>query len=134
MTPITLGAVRAVELVHHRAVSLSGLSEQLKGVVAMAPEAIVVGRSGGTAAAFSTMPDESTTTDEVTKFVQTLLAHGRIDFSKTKAPKPKSALALGAVGALEKTKPPKLTSPSTHRIVTKGRKKTLVRIRFLCRR
>lgn len=132
MTPITLGAERVVEVVHHRAVPLGGISKQLKGVVAMAPEALVVGKSGRAAAAFSAMPDASTTTDEVTKFVETLLAHGRIDFGGEKTVKPKSSLALGAVGALGKAKLPKLASLPTHRIVTKGGKKILMRIRFTC--
>lgn len=134
VTPIILGAERAVQVVHHRAVPLSGLSRQLKGVVAMAPEAVVVGKSGHAAALFSAMPDQSTTTDEVTKFVETLLAHGRIDFGGEKTVKPRSSLALGAVGALGKARHPKLTSLPTHRIVTKGGKKILMRIRFICSR
>lgn len=133
VTPITLGAERAVEVVHQRVVPLSGLSKELKGVVAIAPETLVVDRSGHAAAAFSAMPDESTTTDEVTKFVETLLAHGQIDFSGEKTVKPKSSLALGAVEVVGKATPHKLTSLPTHRIVTKGGKKILVRIRFICR-
>jgi hypothetical protein len=133
-TPIMLGTQRAVEVVHQRAVPLGTVSKQLKGVVAMAPEAVIVGSSGRSAAVLSAVPDQSTTTDEVSKFVETLLAHGRIDFGGTKTTKPKAALALGVAPATARAaKPPKLTDVPTHRIVMKGGRKTLVRIRFLCR-
>ncbi|OFW30087.1 MAG: hypothetical protein A3H97_24240 [Acidobacteria bacterium RIFCSPLOWO2_02_FULL_65_29] len=114
VTPIALGSVRASEVLHHRAVPLGGLSAKLKGVVALAPEAVVVGGSGRAAAVFSAMPDRSTTADEVATFVRTLLAHHRIDFGEAK--------------------PPKLASLPTHRIITKRGKKILIRTRFLCGR
>jgi hypothetical protein len=112
VTSLRLGTEPAVEVVHQRAVSLRGLSKQLASVVALAPEAVVVGTSGDGAAALSAIPDRSTTTDEVTKFVETLLAHNRIDFGGQA--------------------PPTLTRLPTHRIVTKNGKKTLVRVRFTC--
>jgi hypothetical protein len=112
LTPIRLGDEPAVAVVHQRAVPLRGLSRHLEAVVALAPEAIVVGRSGPAAAAFSAIPDLSTTIDEVAKFVETLLANDRIDFGGRR----RSRLARVA----------------THRVVTKDRKKVLVRIRFIC--
>jgi Fungalysin metallopeptidase (M36) len=112
VTPVRLGAEPVVEVVHQRAVPLRGLSRQLAAVVAMAPEAIVVGRSGQSAAAFSAIPDPATTTDEVAKFVETLLAHDRIDF-----------------GGRRRSR---LTDLPTHRVVTVGKKKILTRIRFIC--
>jgi len=132
--PITLGAVQAVEVLHHRAVPLGKLSTKLKGVVAMSAEALVVGRSGHAAAALSAMPDLTTTTDEVTTFVQTLLKHGRIDFDGLRTTRPRSSLALGAKRAVAKAKPAKLTSPATHRVVMQAGQKTLVRTRFTCGR
>lgn len=121
-TPITLGTERVVEVVHHRAVPLGGVSRHLKGVVALALEAIVVGRSGGAAAALSALPDRFSTSAEVCKFVETLLAHGRIDFGKRITARPRTTPRL-----------PKLASLATHRIVRKRGKKTLVRIKFTCR-
>lgn len=122
VAPITLGATRMVELVHQRAVSLSGLSSKLKGVVAMAPEAVVVGASHGVAAMMSALPDETTTQDEVAKFVQTLLAHGRIEIGKAKKPKAKAAaIAAG---------PP--APVTTHRVIKRGGQKTLERVRYTC--
>src|SRR5262249_43562137 len=79
--PLAPREERAVAVVHERAVPLSGLHKQLQGVIAIAPEAVVVGRSGRSAAAFSAIPDETTTQDEVMTFVSALVAHGRIDFS-----------------------------------------------------
>jgi hypothetical protein len=138
VSPITMGGHRAVEVVHQRAVPLGGLSKQLKGVVAMASEAVVVGKSGLSAAALNAIPDQTTTEDEVAKFVETLLAHGRIDFGKEKPAKPKTSLAFGAIGgglglgAAKLPKLPKLTNLPTHRIVMEGGKKVLKRIRFIC--
>jgi hypothetical protein len=134
VAPIALGSERAVAVVHQRAVSLTGIAKQLKGVVAMAPEAVIVGRSGASAAAFSAIPDQATTVDEVTKFVETLVAHGRIDFGREKPAKPKASLALGAGRrrALATPRLPKLASLPTHRIVTQGGRKVLLRIRFIC--
>jgi hypothetical protein len=134
VAPIALGSERAVAVVHQRAVSLTGIAKELKGVVAMAPEAVIVGRSGASAAAFSAIPDQATTVDEVTKFVETLVAHGLIDFGREKPAKPKASLALGAGRrrALATPRLPKLASLPTHRIVTQGGREVLVRIRFIC--
>jgi hypothetical protein len=120
--PIRLGAKPAVEVVHQRAVPLSGISKKLAGVVAMGSEVVVVGKSGAVAAALTALPDRSTTADEVTKFVETLLAHGRIDFRRDKAVNRKRTRTLL----------PRLDELPTHRIAMKGGKKVLERIRFTC--
>jgi hypothetical protein len=129
---MSLGEGRAVSVVHNRAVSLTGLHKQLQGVVAMAPEAVVVGRSGAVAAALTAIPDQSTTTDEVNKFVETLLAHGRIDFSGDRTRATRGARALGAIGGKAKAKSQKPDTLTTHRVAMVDGKKTLVRVRFLC--
>ena len=130
VTPLSLGDERVVSVVHQRAVPLGELHKQLQGVVALAPEAVVVGRSGHAAAALSAIPDQSTTKDEVRTFVQTLLAHSRIDFSRDRTVKPRVARARGAVAMGTKSQMP--TSLATHRIVFEGGKKVLVRVRFIC--
>ena len=134
VSPITLGKERVVEVVHQRAVPLGSVHKALKGVVAMAQETVVVGKSGFAAAALTGMPDQTTSEEEVNKFVETLLAHGRIDFGKEKPAKPKASMGFAAIGGLGLATPklPKLTSLATHRIVIQGGKKVLVRIRFIC--
>lgn len=119
---LSQGDERFVEAVHHREVRLDGLAPELRGVVAIAPEGIVVGASGKMAAVFNNLPDASTTTDEVRKFVETLLANDRIEIEK-----PRRTAASAA------TRPKaRLANPPTHRIQTQGRKKVLTRIRFQC--
>jgi hypothetical protein len=124
---INLGAERFVAAVNHRQVDLSSLGKQFKGVIAMATESIVVGESGGAAAAFNALPDATTTEDEVLQFVKTLVENGRI---KTEGAKPpKSAVAVSEVAALGAG----LDDPlPTHVIRTQGGKKVLKRLRFLC--
>ena len=126
VVPITLGAIRAAEVVHQRAVPLGNVSSTLKGVVAMAHEAVVVGASGGVAALLSALPDQTTTEEEVTKFVETLLAHGRIEIGK--ASKHKASAITD--GASKKSKAP--APVPTHRVVKRGGKKVLERIRYTC--
>jgi hypothetical protein len=122
VAPITFGKERLVEAVHHREVPLSQLSKELKGVIAIAPEGVVIGSAGRAAAVFSALPDPSTTTDEVLKFVETLLANDRIAFEP-----PKRAFAVES--AVVPREPLKLP---THTVTVRGGKKVLTRIRFLC--
>lgn len=125
MLPITLGEMNAVELVHERAVPLSGLSSKLKGVVALAPEGIVLGDSGGLAAAFSVLPDVTTTSNEVTTFVETLLAHDQIDFDDG-ATRKRGSRTRGGKRSRKKG------SLATHHIVKRKGAKVLERARFAC--
>src|SRR4051812_7609238 len=129
VTPIRLGSVAFVEAVHEREIDLGSLAKELKGVVAIAPESVIVGESGGAAAAFSSLPDPSTTEDEVLKFVETLLAHDRIEMdAKTRPVRSRSTgrRKRAVADASERTE---LT---THVVKTIGGKKMLTRIRFLC--
>jgi hypothetical protein len=114
---IEIGDEKVVQALHNREVSLSDLSDRLKGVVAIASEPILVGAVGASAAVMSALPDASTTTDEVQAFVETLLKHNRIAFDGGK----RSALAGPQVDELP-----------THIVTTRGGKKVLTRIRFLC--
>lgn len=125
---IDLGAAQFVEAVHHREVALGSLAKELKGVVAVAPESVIVGGSGGTAAAFSALPDPTSTTDEVLKFVETLLAHERIDLGG----RPRRAAAVRGRRALREADGARTPVLPTHVVKTRGGKKILTRVRFLC--
>ncbi len=69
-----------VEAMHTRDVPLGGLSPRLRGVVAKAPETVLVGGSGGRAAILGRSPEATATTDEVMTYVESLLKHDRIAF------------------------------------------------------
>jgi Fungalysin metallopeptidase (M36) len=71
-----------VEAVHRRDVPLGRLSPRLRGVVARAPETVLVGESGGRAAVLGAPPEPRATTDEVMTFVESLLKHDRIEFGE----------------------------------------------------
>jgi hypothetical protein len=106
-----LGTTRLLEAVHRRPVELTGLARKLKGVVAMAPESLVVGASGAAAAAFSALPDVEATVGEVRAFVASLVARDLIAFDAAEAA---------------------ASSRATHVIRTLGGKKVLMRLRFAC--
>jgi hypothetical protein len=74
-----------VEAMHKREVPLGSLSPKLRGVVARAPETVLVGGSGGRAAILGAPPvTAAATTDEVMTYVESLLRHDRIDFGDGK--------------------------------------------------
>jgi hypothetical protein len=75
-----IGGERVVEALHLREVPLGNVSERLRGVVALAPEGVLVGRSGRHAAVLGGLPEAGTTTDEVEAYVASLVAHDRIDY------------------------------------------------------
>jgi Fungalysin metallopeptidase (M36) len=106
--------VRAVQT---RSVPLGNLDPQLRGVVAMTREPVIVGASGNRAAVLGAVPHASDTDTEVRAFVETLLEHRRIDLGTSKK---------GAVSAA--THP----SHTTHAIRSVGGKKVLKRVRFQC--
>jgi hypothetical protein len=77
-----LGGRAVVEAMHTRNVPLGGLSPRLRGVVARAPETVLVGGSGGRAAILGRSPEATGTTDEVMTYVESLLKHDRIAFGE----------------------------------------------------
>jgi hypothetical protein len=80
-----LGGRPVVEAVHERDIPLGSLSPKLRGVVARAPETVLVGSSGGRAAVLGGPPlTPAATTDEVITYVESLLRHDRIDFGDGK--------------------------------------------------
>lgn len=111
-----------LKAVHTRAVGLGALHPQLKGVVALAPEPVLVGASGARAAVMGTVPQAGDTESEVQAFVASLLAHRRIDLPGGTAPRSARA-RVAAVAPRDHT---------THTIRTVGGRKVLQRKRFMC--
>jgi hypothetical protein len=126
VAPMALGQEHLVAAVHQREVDLGALTKSLKGVVAVASESVVVGASGAAAAAFTAMPDPVSTNEEVLKFVETLLAHDRIEMPPSRATsRPRASLT-------ERKPREQGQQMTTHVIRTRGKKKVLTRVRFLC--
>lgn len=112
-----------VNAVQTRAVDLGKLSAQLKGVVAMTHDPVMVGASGGRAAVMGAVPHNADTDSEVQAFVESLLVHRRIAFVKP------AKAARGAKGAVAERGH---LSHATHAIKTVAGKKVLQRTRFQC--
>ncbi|HLM03443.1 MAG TPA: M36 family metallopeptidase, partial [Pyrinomonadaceae bacterium] len=128
VSALSIGGEQFAEAVHHREVSLTGLSEKLKGVVAISAEPVLVGGVGGRAAIMSALPESFTTTDEVHSFVQSLLKNDQIAFEE----KRKTTGSRAGFAASTKKSTPK-SLPHTHVIRARGGKKVLERVRFVCR-
>jgi fungalysin metallopeptidase (M36) len=109
--------MRAVSAVQTRNVPLGSLDPKLKGVVAVAHEPVIVGSSGGRAAVMGAVPHVAETDSEVMAFVESLIAHKRIQFS---------GKARSAIAARD------FPDHTTHVIKSVGGKKVLQRVRFLC--
>lgn len=106
-----------VNAVQTRAVDLGKLSAQLKGVVAMAQDPVMVGASGGRAAVMGGVPHNADTDTEIQAFVESLLVHRRIAFVQ-----PKRRAAATAAHP----------SHATHAIKSVAGRKVLQRTRFQC--
>jgi hypothetical protein len=117
-----VGGTPMVSAVVTRAVPLTGLHPQLKGVVARAFDPVMVGASGTRAAVMGAMPQPSDADAEVQAFVESLLAHRRIRLEKPVAAKKSAAAAA----------PARRGDHATHVIETVGGRKVLRRLRFSC--
>ncbi len=111
-----------VQATHLREVSLGHMDSKLKGVVAMAPEQVLVGSEHRTGAILGALPEPTASTDEVTAFVQTLLASNRIAFEG-------KAVSQGIKSATASDERKRLP---THAIRREDGKKVLQRVRFSC--
>jgi hypothetical protein len=120
-----VGGQRFVRASHKQEVALGSLDSRLKGVTVAADVPVIVGRSGARAAVIGTLTDAVSTEREVHGFVESLLAHGQIEFAGS------GSRAKGAVAKSANAKKP--VSRETHRVKTVGGKKVLERIRFHCR-
>ena len=134
---IAIGSERVDKYVHQREVSLSGLSERLSNVSALAPEPVMVGGARrGYAAVRSALPDPAGTESEVRFFVRTLLDRGSIAFDGTIERPRGSRRAAARAAAIEgAAKPKPVTQQSdviTHVVRERGGKGLLERVRFAC--
>jgi len=103
-----------------REVPLGSLSKLLAGVVALAPERVLVGAVAKSAAILSGMPDPYTTEDEVRAFVETLMKTNNI------------ALAGASKSATGRTVGGRRDRKPTHSVVSERGRKVLRRVRFAC--
>ncbi len=113
-----LFGTQVVHAVQTRSVDLGTLHAELKGVVALAREPVTVGASGDRAAVLGALPHADDTDVEVRGFVESLLAHGRIELGKSK----KSAAAVSR----------STWDHTTHVVRAVRGKKVLQRARFQC--
>lgn len=117
-----IGGRPVIRATHMRDVPLGSIDSKLKGVVAIVPEAVLVGSGSRTAAILGELPESTASTDEVTTFVQTLLASNRIASDR-------EAVRKGVKSATAGDDRARLL---THAIRESGGKKTLKRVRFAC--
>ena len=111
-----------VRATHLREVPLGQIDNKLKGVVAIVPEPVLVGAVSRTAAILGDLPESTASTDEVTTFVQSLLASNRIAFDRGEVRK----------GIKSATAGDNRTRLPTHAIRESGGKKVLERVRYAC--
>ena len=121
---LTLGDQEVVQATHNREVRLDQLDKQLKGVVAYAPEPVLVGGVQKFAAVFNMLPDPSTTEDEVHAFVETLLSNDDVSFESKKSAAKGVSRTSTPIGGFSKY--------PTHIIVAGRGKKVLTRVRYSC--
>ena len=124
MSALRIGGEKVAEVLHERQVPLDSLHSRLKGVVAKAQVAVLVGDLGGRAAVLGSMPEAAATHDEVTTFVRALLKKGAIDLGQ-------GAKRVGARSAAASVATPQL-DPITHTIKTIRGNKVLTRLRYAC--
>jgi hypothetical protein len=136
--PLAAAGPNAQKVVVHREVPLTGLSERLAGVVAMAPQPVVVSRQGRATMVRSAIPAADVTDEESRFYVATLLHRGSIAFDDG-GPPPAAAVRRGRARSA-RAAAPRAASPSrdtiTHAVRKQGNKRVLVRVRFTatCRR
>jgi hypothetical protein len=132
---LTVGATelsgrRLTQVVATERIRLDSVDKRLKGVSIPAAVPVLVGASGGRAAVIGEIPEPVSTEREVHAFVTSLLRHGQIELTGKSA-------ASAARGAAARAERPRLAraqpvARETHRIVSSGKTRTLVRVRFHC--
>ncbi len=121
---LSLGDEKVVQAVHQREISLDRYAKALKGVVAYAPEPIVVGGVQNVAAVFNILPDPTTTGDEVGAFVETLLSNDEISFQSKKT---------AGKGFTDTSSPNAgIQKNPTHIVRVRQGKKVLTRVGYSC--
>ena len=117
-----IGGRRVVRVTHLRHVALGPLDRRLKGVVALASQAVLVETVGKTAAILGGLPEAVAGDDDVKTYVATLLEADRIAFAGTEA-------RDGIKSSLAKDRRMRLP---THVVHKEGATKVLRRVRFAC--
>jgi hypothetical protein len=110
---------------------------------------VLVGISGGRAAVMGEIPEPISTERAVQAFVESLVAHGQIEFDAGPHGRDRSPAAAGSRrrrgaaaarggadqrGSTALSRGAEPVRRETHRVVGTGRTRTLSRIRFTCRR
>ena len=122
-----IAGTRVVQAVHHREVPLDAVAPALRGVVALAPESVLVGRSGRGAAVLGGLPERTATSDETLAYVASLVAHDRIDYGGDTATTRRSARSATSAA------PPRPAFPwRSHTIRSMNGQRVLTRTRFSC--
>lgn len=131
-TALASVAPSAQKVVHQREVPLTGLSERLAGVVALAPQPVVVSRQGRATVLRSSIPAADVTAQESRYFVATLLDGNAIAFDGKPAQQKAARSARAARAPKKKKARPATPSQGaiTHAVQKRGGKKVLVRVRF----
>jgi hypothetical protein len=111
---------------HTREIPLGGIDKDLRGVVCLAHEPVLVGASGSRAAIMGAIPQAQNTESEVTDFVKSLLDHNRIDLSLRRSTTTRSAVAVVDAPSTS------VAEGFTHRVKEANGKKVLVRTCFRC--
>ncbi len=112
---VTAAGKSIAEAISSRRVSLTGLSERLRGVVAEAAEPVRIGAVEGRAAILGALPQADVTVDEVRNFVAQLVHNNAIAY--------KGASSGGGAVA----------GGTSHEVVVKKGVKTLQRACYACR-
>lgn len=116
MNIIRIGNRALAAASHARAITLTGLDDGLRGVLAHGVETILLGQTGGKAAALGSLPNGQVTAEEVRFFVKDLVDRNLLGLRRDGG---------GVLEALNSLYP-------THRVRVQGRRKTLDRVRFAC--
>ncbi|MEI8368253.1 MAG: hypothetical protein WCJ31_07445 [Planctomycetia bacterium] len=134
VSSISVAGKKVAEVRHRREIPLAVIDKRLKGVVAYAMDSVQVGESGQRAAVLGAMPNLDRANDEISHFVKSLVQMDRIVFDAKKprshSSKKKTAAVASADAYAERTV--NASAVPTHIVRTRGSKKVLERIRFVC--
>ncbi|MEZ6091841.1 MAG: hypothetical protein R3C05_28320 [Pirellulaceae bacterium] len=124
--PVKIAGQTLQEAVFQHAISLDAVDERLKGVIAVAPQVSLVGRSHQALSIMGEVTTAQDTARDVETFAESLLTHGRIDFT-TQAAQTRRGTRSAFAGR-------NATSQSgiTHEVREIRGQKTLLRLRFAC--
>ncbi len=129
ISQVTLVGKQFQEALYQRAVPLSGIHEKLKGVVAMATQAALVGQSHEAMTIMGHVSNADVTISDVQSYVESLVKFGRISFTNASSNRSRGGRRSASSKASRNILPPDVT----HEISEVRGQKILRRIRFSCR-